>query len=44
MSYTDFLILEELNKITNKNEYWLAEKFFKGEFKKYNNNDGYICD
>lgn len=21
---------------------WLAERFFKGDFEKYNNNDGYI--
>ncbi|CAD8046726.1 unnamed protein product [Paramecium primaurelia] len=35
--YSDFLILEE-----TKNKYWIAERFFKGEFVKYNNNFGYI--
>ncbi|CAD8140407.1 unnamed protein product [Paramecium octaurelia] len=35
--YSDFLILEE-----SKDKYWIAERFFKGEFVKYNNNFGYI--
>ncbi|CAD8150346.1 unnamed protein product [Paramecium pentaurelia] len=35
--YSDFLILEE-----SKNSFWIAERFFKGEFVKYNNNYGYI--
>ncbi|CAD8077917.1 unnamed protein product [Paramecium primaurelia] len=39
VQYTDFLILEE-----NKKKYWIAERFFQGNFKKYNNNDGYICE
>ncbi|CAK92523.1 unnamed protein product (macronuclear) [Paramecium tetraurelia] len=35
--YSDFLILEE-----SKDKYWIAERFFKGEFVKYNNNYGFI--
>ncbi|CAD8131993.1 unnamed protein product [Paramecium octaurelia] len=35
--YSDFLILEE-----SKNSFWIAERFFKGEFVKYNNNYGFI--
>ena len=26
----------------NLDKYWIAERFFKGVFEKYNNNDGYI--
>ena len=25
-------------------EFWIAERFFKGEFVKYNNNNGFIDD
>ncbi|CAD8085298.1 unnamed protein product [Paramecium primaurelia] len=39
VQYTDFLLLEE-----NEHKYWIAERFFKGTFEKYNNNDGYISD
>ncbi|CAD8157089.1 unnamed protein product [Paramecium octaurelia] len=39
VQYTQFLILEE-----NQNKYWIAERYFEGDFKKYNNNDGYISD
>ncbi|CAD8057503.1 unnamed protein product [Paramecium sonneborni] len=35
--YSDFLILQE-----NQNSFWIAERFFKGEFVKYNNNYGFI--
>ncbi|KAM3135092.1 hypothetical protein pb186bvf_012738 [Paramecium bursaria] len=38
ISYSDFLILEE----EGKPSFWIAERFFKGEFVKYNNNNGYI--
>ncbi|CAD8046871.1 unnamed protein product [Paramecium sonneborni] len=37
--YSDFLILKE-----KQDRYWIAERFFKGEFVKYNNNYGYIND
>lgn len=37
--YSDFLILKESNTA-----FWIAEKFFNGEFVKYNNNFGYIND
>ncbi|KAM3135091.1 hypothetical protein pb186bvf_012737 [Paramecium bursaria] len=39
VQYSDFLILEEDGK-----QFWIAERFFKGEFVKYNNNNGYIDD
>ncbi|CAD8140620.1 unnamed protein product [Paramecium pentaurelia] len=35
--YNDLLILEE-----SQNSFWIAERFFKGDFVKYNNNYGYI--
>ncbi|CAD8209835.1 unnamed protein product [Paramecium octaurelia] len=35
--YNDCLILME-----SKNKFWIAERIFKGEFVKYNNNYGYI--
>ena len=38
MAYSDLLLLEE------NGEYWIAERFFSGEFKKYNNNFGFILD
>ncbi|CAD8154602.1 unnamed protein product [Paramecium pentaurelia] len=35
--YSDLLILEE-----TKDKFWIAERIFKGDFVKYNNNYGYI--
>ncbi|CAD8140627.1 unnamed protein product [Paramecium pentaurelia] len=35
--YNDLLILEE-----SQNSFWIAERFIKGEFDKYNNNYGFI--
>lgn len=43
--YSDFLILEESKGIIAflfLDKYWIAERFFKGEFVKYNNNYGFI--
>ncbi|KAM3131608.1 hypothetical protein pb186bvf_016272 [Paramecium bursaria] len=37
--YSDFLILQE-----NERKFWIAERFFDGEFIKYNNNWGFIDD
>ncbi|CAK84497.1 unnamed protein product (macronuclear) [Paramecium tetraurelia] len=35
--YSDFLILQE-----HDSSFWIAERFFKGDFVKFNNNYGYI--
>ncbi|CAD8119981.1 unnamed protein product [Paramecium sonneborni] len=37
IKYSDFLILKE-----HDTSYWIAERFFQGEFIKFNNNYGYI--
>lgn len=36
VTYSDILLLEE------NGSYWIAERFFEGNFTKYNNNFGYI--
>ncbi|CAD8188247.1 unnamed protein product [Paramecium pentaurelia] len=37
IKYSDFLILQE-----HDSSFWIAERFFKGDFVKFNNNYGYI--
>ncbi|CAD8164784.1 unnamed protein product [Paramecium octaurelia] len=37
IKYSDFLILQE-----HDTSFWIAERFFKGDFVKFNNNYGYI--
>lgn len=46
LKYTDFLIMEESPSIllANLAKFWIAERFFSGNFVKYNNNFGYISD
>ncbi|CAD8142287.1 unnamed protein product [Paramecium pentaurelia] len=41
VSYSDFLILKDLQR---GNSFWIAERYFSGEFVKYNNNYGFISD
>ncbi|CAK65713.1 unnamed protein product (macronuclear) [Paramecium tetraurelia] len=41
VKYSDFLILKDL---AQGNSYWIAERFFSGDFVKYNNNYGFISD
>ncbi|CAD8064187.1 unnamed protein product [Paramecium sonneborni] len=41
VQYSDFLILKDIEK---KNSFWIAERYFTGEFVRYNNNYGYIND
>ena len=44
LAYSDFLILEDKPSITilyELDSYWIAERFFSGDFVKYNNNFGY---
>ncbi|CAD8165566.1 unnamed protein product [Paramecium pentaurelia] len=41
VQYSDFLILKDLER---GNSFWIAERYFTGEFVKYNNNYGFISD
>lgn len=43
--YSNILVLKESNSIIYKifiAKYWIAERYFEGEFEKYNNNYGFI--
>jgi len=49
VQYSDFLILKDLSRGSKNillilDSYWIAERFFSGEFVKYNNNYGFISD
>ncbi|CAD8068123.1 unnamed protein product [Paramecium sonneborni] len=41
VQYSDFLILKDMDR---GNSFWIAERYFTGEFVKYNNNYGFISD